>query len=57
MSYCHGKRVDKTNSLEENFPDVAQLWHPKKWATFTFRHHWFTNFGEKSIQSDVHRGP
>ena len=28
--YCHGKRVDKTNSLEENFPDVAQLWHPSK---------------------------
>ncbi len=28
--YCHGKRVDKTNSLAENFPDVAALWHPTK---------------------------
>ena len=28
--YCHGRRVDKTNSLSENFPDVAALWHPTK---------------------------
>ena len=26
--YCHGKRVDNTNSLLHNFPEVAKLWHP-----------------------------
>jgi hypothetical protein len=28
--YCHGKRVDKTNSLAENFPEISALWHPTK---------------------------
>ena len=28
--YCHGRRVDKSNSLAENFPEVAALWHPTK---------------------------
>ncbi len=26
--FCAGKRVSKTNRLDENYPDIAQQWHP-----------------------------
>ncbi len=28
--YCSGKKVSKTNSLLELYPDVASFWHPEK---------------------------
>lgn len=28
--YCTGRRVDVTNNLAENYPDVAMEWHPTK---------------------------
>ncbi len=28
--YCDGKRVSKTNSLAQLYPDVAKFWHPEK---------------------------